>query len=106
MRLENGCEMEERADLVTGNGGVGLGPWIHAPKRGRRRTSKESLTDGRSNHGKIAISSGDSRFGILADLGDQGNDLATVNSEENQAPEVRNKPLKVSVIRGDGSGNL
>ena len=46
-----------------------MGPWLHAPKRGRRRTIKEPLTEGRSNHGKIAISSGESRFGILADLG-------------------------------------
>ena len=39
-------------------------------------------------------------------MGDQGNDLATVNTEENQAHVGRNKPRKGSIISGDNSGNL
>ena len=46
VHLENRSEMEEIADLGAGNGGVGLGSWIHAPKRGRRRTINAALTEG------------------------------------------------------------
>lgn len=72
-------EIEGRNKLEVVNGSLKLGPWMHGPRRGRRRPNKETAIEVRSLYSKSATNSGVSRFEILEDLDDHGNSLLNEN---------------------------
>ena len=53
----------------------------------------------RASHGKIAANTGTSRFGVLADLGEQEGELSNGNTELHQ-------PHKDPILRGEDSGRF
>ena len=64
MNMDIGIER----DLEDGNGSLKPRPWMHAPKRGKRRPKKDSANDGRELNGKSGTNLGVYRFEIFADL--------------------------------------
>ena len=102
----NGMEIEGGSEAAAVNGSLKLGPWIHAPKRGRRRLNKENLTEERqprkttrASHGKYAANTGTSISGVLTNLGEQ---------EVGWRMEIfeLNQPYKDPVSRGEDSRRL